>query len=263
MEKKHRFLIERPFAHRGYHSRCLIGSKKSIPENSLGAFKLAIENNLSIEMDIHLTKDLEIIVFHDFFLGRLTTKTGFVSSKNSNYIKQAKLSNNESVPTIEDALNLIDGRVPILLEIKFSKHLKKNLEVFTRVLEKKLEGYNGDVALMSFSLDIIKYIRKRNLFGRIPLGLTTSFPTIESLDNKIKNNKIENEIISNKLHFISQNWKGINNSRIKRLKKLGIAILSWTITSEEIERSLEGLVDNITFEGYEPDLRYWRYLKRR
>ena len=116
---------------------------------------------------------------------------------------------------------------------------------------------------MSFSLDIIKYIRKRNLFGRIPLGLTTSFPTIESLDNKIKNNKIENEIISNRLHFISQNWKGINNSRIKRLKKLGIAILSWTITSEEIERSLEGLVDNITFEGYEPDLRYWRYLKRR
>ena len=263
MEKKHRFLIERPFAHRGYHSRSLIGSKKSIPENSLGAFKLAIENNLSIEMDIHLTKDLEIIVFHDFFLGRLTTKTGFIFSKDSNYIEQAKLSNNESVPTIEDALNLIDGRVPILLEIKFSKHLKKNLEVFTRVLEKKLEGYNGDVALMSFSLDIIKYIRKRNLFGRIPLGLTTSFPTIESLDNKIKNNKIENEIISNKLHFISQNWKGINNSRIKRLKKLGIAILSWTITSEEIERSLEGLVDNITFEGYEPDLRYWRYLKRR
>ena len=263
MEKKHRFLIERPFAHRGYHSRCLIGSKKSIPENSLGAFRLAIENNLSIEMDIHLTKDLEIIVFHDFFLGRLTTKTGFVSSKNSNFIKQAKLCNNETVPTIEDALNLIDGRVPILLEIKFSKHLKKNLEVFTRVLEKKLEGYNGDVALMSFSLDIIKYIKKRNLFGRIPLGLTTSFPTIESLDNKIKNNKIENEIISNKLHFISQNWKGINNSRIKRLKKLGIAILSWTITSEEIERSLEGLVDNITFEGYEPDLRYWRYLKRR
>ena len=263
MEKKHRFLIERPFAHRGYHYKCSIGSKKSIPENSLGAFRLAIENNLSIEMDIHLTKDLEIIVFHDFFLGRLTTKTGFVSSKNSNYIKQAKLSNNESVPTIEDALNLIDGRVPILLEIKFSKHLKKNLEVFTRVLEKKLEGYNGDVALMSFSLDIIKYIRKRNLFGRIPLGLTTSFPTIESLDNKIKNNKIENEIISNKLHFISQNWKGINNSRIKRIKKLGIAILSWTITSKEIERSLEGLVDNITFEGYEPDLRYWRYLKRR
>ena len=261
MEKKHRFLIERPFAHRGYHSRCLIGSKKSIPENSLGAFRLAIENSLAIEMDIHLTKDLEIIVFHDFFLGRLTTKTGFVFSKNSNYIKQAKLSNNESVPTIEDALNLIDGRVPILLEIKFSKHLKKNLEVFTRVLEKKLEGYNGDVALMSFSLDIIKYIRKRNLFGKIPLGLTTSFPTIESLDNKIKNNKIENEIISNKLQFISQNWKGINNSRIKRLKKLGIAILSWTITSEEIERSLEGLVDNITFEGYEPDLRYWRYLK--
>ena len=254
MEKKHRFLIERPFAHRGYHSRSLINSK-NIPENSLGAFRLAIENNFSIEMDIHLTKDLEIIVFHDFFLGRLTTKTGFVFSKNSNFIKQAKLCNNESVPTIEDALNLIDGRVPILLEIKFSKHLKKNLEGFTTVLEKKLEGYKGDVALMSFSFDVMKYIRKRNFFERIPIGLTTSFTAIESLGNKVKNNKIENEIISNKLQFISQDWKGINNGRIKRLKKLGIAILSWTITSKEIEKSLEGLVDNITFEGYEPDLR--------
>jgi glycerophosphoryl diester phosphodiesterase len=161
VEKKHRFLIERPFAHRGYHSRSLINSK-NIPENSLRAFRLAIENNFSIEMDIHLTKDLEIIVFHDFFLGRLTTKTGFVFSKSSNFIKQAKLCNNESVPTIEDALNLIDGRVPILLEIKFSKHLKKNLEGFTTVLEKKLEGYKGDVALMSFSFDVMKYIRKRN-----------------------------------------------------------------------------------------------------
>ena len=204
-------------------------------------------------MDIHLTKDLEIIVFHDFFLGRLTTKRGFVFSKNLNFIKQATLCNNESVPTIEDVLNLIDGRVPILLEIKFTNHLKKNLEVFTTLLEKKLEGYNGDVALMSFSFDVVKYIRKSNLFERFPIGLTTSFPAIESLGNKNKNNKIENEIISNKLQFISQDWEGINNSRIKRLKKLGIAILSWTITSKEIEKSLEGLVDNITFEGYEPD----------
>ena len=72
---------------------------------------------------------------------------------------------------------------------------------------------------------------------------------------QIKNNKIESEIISNKLQFISQDWKGIKSSRIKRLKKLDIAILSWTITSKEIEKSLEGLADNITFEGYKPSLR--------
>ena len=87
MEKKYSFLTERPFAHRGYHSWSLNDSRK-IPENSLDAFELAIEKNYSIEMDIHLTKDLELIVFHDFFLGRLTTKTGFVFNKNLNYIKQ-------------------------------------------------------------------------------------------------------------------------------------------------------------------------------
>ena len=61
--------------------------------------------------------------------------------------------------------------------------------------------------------------------------------------------------LSNKLNFISQDWRGIENNRIKRLKKLDIAILSWTITSKEIEKSLKGLVDNITFERYEPDLK--------
>ena len=57
------------------------------------------------------------------------------------------------------------------------------------------------------------------------------------------------------MQFISQDWRGIENSRIKRLKKLDIAILSWTITSKEVEKSLKGLVDNITFEHYEPDFK--------
>ena len=205
-------------------------------------------------MDIHFTKDFKIIVFHDFFLGRLTTKTGFVSNKNLSYIKKAKLSNNEKVPTIEEVFNLVNGRVPILLEIKYSKYIKKNLNMFIRVLAEKLESYKGPVALMSFNSDLIKYIRKRNLFGRFPLGLTTSFPKIESISSKPKNNKIENEIVANSLQFISQDWKGIKNIRVKRLKKLNIAILSWTITSREVEESLKGLADNITFEHYEPDL---------
>ena len=227
---------------------------ETVPENSLEAFRLAIEKNYSIEMDIHFTKDFKIIVFHDFFLGRLTTKTGFVFNKNLSYIKKAKLSNNEKVPTIEEVFNLVNGRVPILLEIKYSKYIKKNLKMFTRVLEEKLESYKGPVALMSFNSDLIKYIRKRNLFRRVPLGLTTSFPKIESISSKLKNNKIENEIVANSLQFISQDWKGIKNIRVKRLKKLNIAILSWTITSRDIEESLKGLADNITFEHYEPDL---------
>ena len=253
MRNPHSFLTERPFAHRGFHSRSLKVSK-TVPENSLEAFRLAIEKNYSIEMDIHFTKDFKIIVFHDFFLGRLTTKTGFVFNKNLSYIKKAKLSNNEKVPTIEEVFNLVNGRVPILLEIKYSKFIKKNLNLFIKVLKEKLESYKGPVALMSFNSDLIKYFRKRNLFGRFPLGLTTIFPKIESISSKLKNNKIENEIVANSLQFISQDWKGIKNIRVKRLKKLNIAILSWTITSREIEERLKGLADNITFEHYEPDL---------
>ena len=105
------------------------------------AFRLAIEKNYSIEMDIQLTKDLKIIVFHDFFLGRLTTKTGFVFSKNLKCIREARLSNNERVPTLEEALNLIEGSVPLLLEIKYSKLIKENLGIFTNSVKNCIQNY--------------------------------------------------------------------------------------------------------------------------
>ena len=153
MKQKYRFLTKRPFAHRGYHSRLL--NHQKIPENSLDAFRQAIKKNYSIEFDIHFTKDFKMIVFHDFFLGRLTTKRGYVFNKSLDYIKEARLSNNQTIPTMEEAFNLIDGRVPVLLEIKYSKHIRKNLELFSNVLEKKLENYKGSLALMSFSTDLI------------------------------------------------------------------------------------------------------------
>ena len=90
--------------------------------------------------------------------------------------------------------------------------------MFSNVLEEKLESYKGPLALMSFSTDLIKFIRKKNLFSRFPLGLTTSFPKIESLGKKRQNNKIEKVIVFNKLQFISQDWR-IENSRIK-VKKI-------------------------------------------
>ena len=62
MKEKFSFLTKKPFAHRGFHSG-FTKEKGSIPENSLAAFMLAIEKKFSIEMDIHFTKDFNIIVF--------------------------------------------------------------------------------------------------------------------------------------------------------------------------------------------------------
>ena len=74
-----------------------------------------------------------------------------------------------------------------------------------------------------------KSVTQKNFFTQFPLGLTTSFQKIESFRDKIKNSKIEKEIVSNKLQFISQDWKGIENSRVKRLKKLDVAPLNGQI----------------------------------
>ena len=108
---KYRDLLRRPFAHRGVHSL--------FPENSMPAFEDAIKLNLGIELDIHLTKDEQIVVFHDDNLKRMTGANEYIKMLTYEQIKQYKLNNTEhTIPLLRDVLNLVKGKVPILIEIK-------------------------------------------------------------------------------------------------------------------------------------------------
>ena len=250
---KTHFLIERPIAHRGLHTPA-VKRKSEAPENSKAAFESAIEKNFTIEMDIQLTRDFELIVFHDYFLSRLTQKKGFIVNNDLNYIKTATLYNQENISTLDEVLKLVDGRVPIIIEIKFSMFLKKNIETFCDVLNSKIKNYQGKLAIMSFEIDLMQFLKQKNFLDNYPLGLVTNFPLVETLAASKTNNHIERKILSNQLEFISQNWIGLKNGRIERLKKNNITILCWTINSKCVEMRLQGLADNFTFEQYNPDI---------
>ena len=245
------FLKSKPFAHRGLHD-CGVSLDEQVPENSIRSFELAIKNGFSIEMDLQVTGDLGIVVFHDSYLERLTNKEGLIAEKSSEFLKTAYLSNNESIPSLEKVLNYVNGKVPVILEIKSSKRLKENKEKFCKVLLKRIGCYNGEIGLMSFDIEIIKLLKKTELNKKVSFGLTTDFPSTENKNEKSVNNKIQKQLMDLDLGFISQNWKGLKNKRVNDIRASGLVILCWTVKSQKVESSLKFLADNITFEGYKP-----------
>lgn len=145
------FLTAAYIAHRGAYTQ-------QIPENSLAAFQNAIDKGISIELDVTKTQDGYPIIFHDDRLERLTNGRGKVKTVDLADIEQLALKNsNEKIPTLEETLKLVDGKVALLIEIK-NNGLPGQLE--QRVL-KDLQNYHGDVAIQSFNPLVIRWFRKK------------------------------------------------------------------------------------------------------
>ena len=97
------WIVNKPIAHRGLHD-------ENIPENSLKAFERAIEKGFVIECDIHLTKDNEVVVFHDRNLKRMTGVEGLIDKFKLNELKKLRLCDKEYViPTLQELLQLVKG----------------------------------------------------------------------------------------------------------------------------------------------------------
>ena len=101
-------------AHRGLHS-------DGVCENSLEAFRRAIEAGYGIELDVHLTADGKLCVIHDCYLSRMTGKPGVAEQLTSEELKEYRLKDGQHIPMLPEVLELVAGRVPILIELKFRR----------------------------------------------------------------------------------------------------------------------------------------------
>ena len=147
------WLVNMPIAHRGLHD-----GNKYIPENSLGAFNHAIQNNYAIELDIVFTKDAQILVFHDYNTLRLCGLDSNVSTLTLPEIKTLRLCNTqEEIPTLQEVLQVVDGQVPLLIEIKN----KGKVGHFENTLYELLKLYKGDYAIQSFNPRSLKWFSKQ------------------------------------------------------------------------------------------------------
>ena len=217
--------LKRPISHRGLHDN------KNIIENTLESFDASINKNFATECDIILSKDEEVMVFHDFNLKRLTEINMLVNECNASDLRKIKLlKTNSVISSLDEMLYRINSQIPILIEIKESFHPK----IEERLLE-VIRTYRGEIAIQSFDFKAVKWFKQNAPFYKI------------GLVSKDKNLKIQ-EIIKLGVDFLSFNINHIEENIVKEAKKEGFPILAWTVdTKNKYNRSLQ-FADNAIFE---------------
>ncbi len=233
------------FAHRGLHD----GGRA---ENSMSAFRAARDAGFGIELDVRLAADGKLVVFHDDTLGRVCGVDGKVIEKTTEELAALNLKNTgEGIPTFKDVLALIDGAVPLLIEIKMDMGESGVAEA----LVKELEGYRGDYIIESFNPLALRTIKK--LMPNVPRGILSE----QFLKAGVKKNKLLffglEHLLFNFLmrpDFIAYEKNGAKNGMVRLLRRtFGTPLFAWTVRSEEEEtRAVSDGFDTVIFESYVP-----------
>lgn len=138
------------YAHRGLHDDVL-------PENSMAAFKAALDHGYGIELDLHLLADGNLAVMHDSALKRTTGCVGLIEDLTTEQLKDYHLNGTaETIPTFQQVLDLYAGKAPLIIELK---PVKGNHAALTAKAVEMMEGYNGLYCMESFDPRVVKWLK--------------------------------------------------------------------------------------------------------
>jgi glycerophosphoryl diester phosphodiesterase len=232
------FLKAQPFAHRGLHGGAIV-------ENSRAAFSAAIAVKHGIELDVQLASNFEPFVFHDETLDRLTAERGRISDFTGPELAATKLfGTHETIPRLSEILALVDGRVPILIEVKSNSVSVNHICLAVR---RALEGYTGDVAVMSFDPRIGHWFAQHA--DRIPRGLVMTQDKGEKAIERLKiAAKIGLSLRSAKPDFIAYDIDYLTTRVPTALRNQGLPLLTWTVRTAAQERLALSHADEIIYE---------------
>ena len=219
-----------------------------MPENSIAAFEHAVLQDYAIELDVRLTDDNVPIVFHDETLKRMTQADGYISNVSSSELKNYKLlTSAQTIPTLSEVLEVINGRVPLVIELK--NHDK--VGVMESKVNELLSDYKGEFAVTSFNPFSLEYFKNKSpgfLRGLIAMNFSK-----EEQPSFIKRHML------NKLKYLSNAKPDFLCFRASDLPnrfatKSGLPILAWTVNSNgELEKILPHC-NNIIFEKFIPNI---------
>ena len=234
--QKDSWLFTSPVAHRGLWN-------EQFAENSLGAYQNAIDNNFPIEMDVQMTKDGVLCCFHDDNLKRVTGKDALINDLTYEEVKKLKLSGtDEGVPTFKEFLNLVGGKVPLVIEIKQQKVKRENIA--QKVVE-ELKGYEGEFVVQSFDPFIVRDVAKANPnIIRGQLGGLTERGNLSYIKYIVVKRLL--------LNFLSK--PDFVNYMLGAMPiKTKLPVIVWTIRSKEDEKKAKEYGVNYIFEHILPE----------
>lgn len=232
----------RNFAHRGLHSR-----DRSIPENSLAAFKLAAEAGYGVELDVQLSKDGHVVVFHDDNLERVCGGCKRVDELELSELKTLSLcGTKETIPLFSEVLSVIAGRCPIICELKNGRRNRELCEKTYAIISE----YSGDICIESFNPIIVGWFRmhaKDILRGQLACRIKdyngeVELPKAFLLSNVLFNFVSRPQFIAYKL--------GYKPPLVRLAYRLGAMKVCWTSHEPRNEKGK----DSVIFEFYKPRL---------
>lgn len=233
------------YAHRGLHGN-------GIPENSLAAFRAAVENGYGSELDVHLLKDGTLAVIHDHVLARTTGLPGTIEDLTQADLKCCFLEGTgETIPSFQEVLAVYGGKAPLIVELKATAD---NYARLTQAACELLEGYEGAYCLESFDPRCIGWLKKHRpelIRGQLTENFVKSKGTLSFVLKLIMTLQLENFLTLP--HFVAYKYadrKNLGNFLVRKL--WGVQGVSWTLkTQEEYDTAVkEGYIP--IFEGFIP-----------
>ena len=233
------------YAHRGLHDKL-----NTVPENSLAAFAAAVEAGYGIELDLNLTTDDQVVVFHDQSLMRICGVEKDVGDCSCAELRACVLSGtDERIPLFTEVLRLVDGRVPLVVELKATKRNKALCEKAAALLD----DYAGPYCIESFHPGIVTWFRKNRpdvVRGQLAAGFKQygALPWWQAL---LLSSLITS--INTRPHFVAFRHEDAHGKlKLWLYRLLGGRIVGWTVRDADDIAWCERFFDVIIFEFFKP-----------
>ncbi len=245
------WLTARPIAHRGYHDPSV-----GRIENTLAAADAAIAHDFAIECDVRVTADDRVVVFHDATLERLTDAGGRVDKIQLDDLRTARFRGGTGhIPTLDELLRLVDGRVPLIVELKGGWRRDREHRLGAAVAA-NLSGYIGPVAVMSFDPKLVAAMRR--LAPGLPRGLIADdFPAGEWPRLSAAARLWHRHLLSApdvRPRFIAYAVKSLPAAAPLVLRHFArLPLIAWTVRDQADRAIARSWADQIIFEGFDPD----------
>lgn len=236
------WLLSIPVAHRGLHD-------DEFPENSMPSFEAAIKHGFNIEIDVHLTRDGALVVFHDDNLKRVCGVEGKVRDFTLDELKKLRLEDSQyTIPTFDEFLSLVKGKTGILCEIKGLNPYDNSI---AEAVCKRIADYDGNIALQSFNYGAVRYCRRHS---DRPCGQLCTWQDWHGKDRahvmdfmgKLWVNRLSRP------HFTAYDIRSAADNKYLERVREKMPVLVWTVNSPEKLDLAAQVADNIIFEDIAP-----------
>lgn len=233
-------------AHRG-----LYDNNADWPENTLSAFQRAVDAGYGIELDVHVTKDGQLVVAHDDGLDRICGVDAAIADLTLDGLRQYRvLGSSQVIPLMSEVLDVIGGAVPLVVEIKLESNYARISELTNQVMS----GYQGQYCVESFDPRVLVWYR-RHRPDVVRGQLSEDFSKDESTGNKVLDWALTNMVlnIATWPDFIAYNCQHAATPALHWWRRvLGCPLVAWTIGSQAQLDKAKHSFSAYIFEGFTP-----------